>query len=122
MNRRSFLLGFIVAATGGAAITSQARAAPARGLWDELQNLDAAAALDEDLPAEGASEVQSRHSRRRRQHYRSAGRRRVHRRPRGRAYGYYRGPQYRYYRRRRRVCRLVRDRWGRVVRRCWWIR
>lgn len=116
MNRRFFLLGVIGAAASGAAFTS-AQAAPARSLWDELQGPGAATPA-EDLPAEGASEVQDRRYRPRRRVYR--GRRvygpRYRRRPRGWAYGRYWGP-----RRRRRVCRVVRNRRGFLVRRCWWV-
>lgn len=116
MNRRGFLFGVLGMAAGGAALASTAQAAPAQNLWDELQGLDAA----QDLPAEGAAEAQRRHGHRA---YRG---RRVYRRgyhrPRGRAYGYYWGPRRRRrYWGRRRVCRVVRNRWGYLVRRCWWV-
>jgi hypothetical protein len=51
MNRRLFLLGILGAAAGGVALTS-AQAAPAAGMWDDLQSLGAAAA--DDLTAPGA--------------------------------------------------------------------
>ncbi|MBX9759609.1 MAG: hypothetical protein K2Y29_12620 [Beijerinckiaceae bacterium] len=112
MNRRGFLLALAGAAAGGAALSAQAQAAPATALWDELQAMEAGS---EDIPAEGAEETQGRH----RGHYK--GRRpavRYYGRPRGRAYGYYRRPHRRY---RRRVCRLVRSRYGYPVRRCFWV-
>jgi hypothetical protein len=121
MDRRNFLLAFIGAAAGGVALSSQARAAPANSLWDDLQDLEAAGAPVEDLPAEGAEEAQNRRSRGR-GHYRGrryrGGRSYYRRGPRGRAYGYYRRPRRRY---RRRVCRVVRNRYGYLVRRCWWV-
>ncbi len=118
MNRRGFLLGLMGAAVGGAAIASQAQAQE-RGLWDELNDLEAVDAT-EDLPAEGAEEAQHRRSRGRRGGRRRGGRRYYGRRRyrRGRPYWRYRRPR-RYYRRRR-VCRLVRNRYGRLIRRCWW--
>ena len=115
MNRRFFLLGVIGAAASGAALSS-AQAAPAQTLWDDLQGLDAASPT-EDLPAEGASEAQNRRARGRGQY---RGRRAYGRpyrgRPRGRAYGRYWAP--RRPRRRRVVCRLVRNRRGILIRRC----
>lgn len=112
MNRRGFLLGLAGAAAGGVALSTQAQAAPAAALWDELQALDAAA----DLPAEGAQETRG-HRRGRYRDRRPAVR--YYGRPRrGYAYGYYRRPRRRY---RRRVCRLVRSRYGYLVRRCFWL-
>lgn len=112
MNRRYFILGILGAAASGVALTS-AQAAPANTLWDDLQGLDAAA--PEDLPAEGASEAQNRRARSRGySRGRRAYGRRYRVRPRGRAYGRYWAP-----RRRRRVCRVVRDRRGLLIRRCW---
>ncbi len=110
MNRRFFLLGVIGAAASGVALSS-AQAAPA-AVWDELQALDGAPA--EDLPADGALDAQYRRDRR---PYRG---RRVYQRPyrgRGWAYGRYRGPRRRWAPRRR-VCRVVRNRRGLLVRRC----
>ncbi len=115
MNRRFFLLGVIGAAASGAALSS-AQAAPAQTLWDDLQGLDAASST-EDLPAEGASEAQNRRERGRGNRGRRAYGRPYRGRPRGRAYGRYWGP--RRPRRRRVVCRLVRNRRGILVRRCW---
>ncbi|MDP2355999.1 MAG: hypothetical protein Q8M31_08040 [Beijerinckiaceae bacterium] len=121
MNRRYFLLGIIGAAASGAAIAS-AQAAPAQTLWDDLQGLDAASPA-EDLPAEGASEAQNQRSRGRGQSRgqnrgRSRGRRAYGQpyRGRGRAYGRSYGPR----RPRRRVCRVVRNRRGVLVRQCWY--
>lgn len=117
MNRRGFIFGVLGMAAGGAALASTAQAAPAQTLWDELQGLDGA----QDLPAEGAEEAQRRHAR---GHYRgrTVYRHRGYRYPRGRAYGYYWGPRRRRVGwGRRRVCRLVRNRWGYLVRRCFWV-
>lgn len=107
MDRRLFirsLLGVAGSAVAVSAFSSKAQALP---LLDELQAMDAAgsnplqaaAASDADLPAEGAEEAQYYYRRR------YAPRRR-----------YYYAPR-RYYRRPR--CAWVRNRWGRLVRRCW---
>ena len=131
MNRRGFLLALAGAAAGGAVFTAQAQAAPAASLWDELQDLEGGGDdLAGDMPAEGAAEAQGRRGGNYRggravagRHYGRPRGRAYYRRgyyPRGRAYGYYYGPRYRRYR--RRVCRRVVNRYGYVVRRCWWVR
>jgi hypothetical protein len=117
MDRRSFLLGVFAAAGGGAVLSTSARAAPAQSLWDELQHMDANGVPPEDRPAQGAQETQGR--RRARGHYRG---RRTYGRPyrrgrRVRPYGRYWGPRRRWGA--RRVCRVVRNRRGFLVRRCW---
>ena len=124
MNRRGFLLALAGAAASGVALSTQAQAAPAGAVWDDLQAIEAGGeALDGDLPAEGATEAQ-RHGRGRASHGHRAprgryyGRRRAYY-PRGRAYGYYHRPRYRRYR--RRVCRRAVNRYGYVVRRCYWV-
>lgn len=140
MNRRGFLLAIAGVATGGVVAASRAQAAPAGSAWDELLSLENEERI-EDLPADDAQEAQGRGegrgrgrgraNRGRRGHgRRGRGRaygRRYRRVPRGRAYGYYRGPRRRrrygrrWYAGRRRVCRLVRSRYGYLVRRCWWV-
>jgi hypothetical protein len=117
MDRRSFLLGVFAAAGGGAALSTFARAAPAQSLWAELQHLDAAGGAPEDMPAQGEQDVQGR--RRARGRYRG---RRPYGRPnwrgrRVRPYGRSWAPRRRWGR--RRVCRLVRNRRGFLVRHCW---
>jgi hypothetical protein len=115
MHRRSFLVSLIGAAAGSVALSSKAAAAP-QTPWEALQSLEAETTL-EDLPAQGAQEAQRRHSRGYRRHYRGHrgyGRRHFRR-------GWVRGPYYGPRRRwRRRVCRVVPNRWGQLVRRCWW--
>lgn len=124
MDRRGFLLAVIGAAAGGAALPSSARAAPGATLWDELELMESADTPVEDLPAEGAEEAQNRRSRGRgrgrsrgRRVYRGGRRRRYRGRPRGRYYA----PPRRRRRYRRRICRLVPNRYGHLVRRCWWV-
>jgi hypothetical protein len=118
MDRRNFLLAFMGAAGGGLALSSHAQAEPSLTLWDDLQSLETAAGAPEDLPAEGAAEAQYRRDGRRggRRGPPARGRYRG-RPPRGRAYGRRYAPP----RRRRRVCRVVRTRYGQLVRRCWWV-
>lgn len=108
MDRRFFLKSVLSLAGAGAATALLAPEAQALPLLEELQALDATGAnplmaSESDLPAQGASEAQ-----------------------------YYYGQQPRYYRRRPRRyyrplppprvrrCRTFYDRWGRLVRRCWW--
>jgi hypothetical protein len=106
MDRRFFLKSLLGVAGASAASALLAPKAQALPLFDELQAMDAsgsnplATAALADLPAEGASEAQ---------YY-------------GPPPGYYRRRPRRYYAPPPRVrrCRTFYDRWGRLVRRCWW--
>ncbi|MEN9708173.1 MAG: hypothetical protein RIQ68_581 [Pseudomonadota bacterium] len=106
MDRRFFLKSVLGLAGAGAATALLAPEAQALPLLEELQALDAAGAnplmaSESDLPAQGASEAQYYY---------------------GPPPGYYRRRPRRYYRPPPRVrrCRTFYDRWGRLVRRCWW--
>ncbi len=113
MNRRGFLTGLfgVAAATAAAAaFAPAAKAAQAESLLDTLQGMDAGtvenplAATDADLPAEGAQETQFYFGVRRRPVYR-----RAYYRPIVRRRVVYRRPR----------CVWVRNRFGRVIRRCY---
>ena len=105
MDRRIFLKSLLGVAGSGAACVAFAPSAEAAPLLDELAAMDAqgsnplsqAAAHEADLPAPGAHDAQ---------------------------YYYRRRPRRRYYRplppARVRRCRTFYDRFGRLVRRCWW--
>jgi hypothetical protein len=113
MNRRGFLFAIAGAAVGGVIAASPSRAAQGRSAWDDLKDIDNAA----DVPAADATETQAYRRGRHRPRRRVV--RRNYRRPRAR---YYFGPrQRRRYWGRRRVCRIVRNHYGYLVRRCWWI-
>jgi hypothetical protein len=116
MHRRSFILSLIGAAAGGVALSTKAVAAP-QTPWEALQSLEAETPFG-DLPALGAQEAQRRHRGGHRRYYRGHrgyGRRRFRR---GWAWGHYYGPPRRRWR--RRVCRVFPNRYGQLVRRCWW--
>ncbi|MBX9741655.1 MAG: hypothetical protein K2X62_16390 [Beijerinckiaceae bacterium] len=104
MDRRLFIQSLLGVAGSAVAVTALSTKAQASTLMDELQAMDAAAAspvkaaaAEADLPAEGAAEAQYYYRRR------YAPRRRF----------YYARPRY------RRRCVVTRNRWGRLVRRCW---
>jgi hypothetical protein len=106
MDRRFLLKSLLGLAGVGAIASLLAPSAQASPLLDELQALDAARsnplmASESDLPAPGASDAQYYY---------------------GPPPGYYRRRPRRYYRPPPRVrrCRTFYDRWGRLVRRCWW--
>ncbi len=112
MDRRFFLKSLLGVAGTGAAVAAFAPRAEALPLLDELAAMDAtgsnplataSAAAEADLPAPGAEEAQYYY---------------------GPPPGYYRRRSRRYYRPvpppRVRRCRTFYDRWGRLVRRCWW--
>lgn len=110
MDRRFFLTSLLGVAGASAATAMLAPKAQALPLFEELQAMDAAAvnplvAGEADLPAEGATEAQ---------YYYGPPPGTYRRRPRR----YYRAPPPP--RPRIRRCRTFYDRWGRLVRRCWW--
>jgi hypothetical protein len=108
MDRRFFLKSVLTLAGAGAATALLAPEAQALPLLEELQAMEATGSNplvvgESDLPAQGASEAQyyygqqpRRHRRRARRYYRPLPPPRVRR------------------------CRTFYDRWGRLVRRCWW--
>jgi hypothetical protein len=108
MDRRFFLKSVLTLAGAGAATALLAPEAEALPLLEELHAMEATGTnplmvSESDLPALGASEAQYYYGQQPRRH---------RRRPR------------RYYRPlpppRVRRCRTFYDRWGRLVRRCWW--
>ncbi len=105
MDRRLFLQSLLGVAGSGAALVALAPHAEAASLLDELAAMDAqgtnplahSPVQEADLPATGAEEAQYYYRRRRaRRYYRPMRAARVRR------------------------CRTVYDRFGRLVRRCWW--
>ncbi|WP_131859403.1 hypothetical protein [Bosea sp. BK604] len=104
MDRRSFVTGLLAIAAGGVGALAVSEASAAPGTAEACTVSDAAAmenagALDE-LPAEYAQ---------------------YHRRP---THWHHRHSRHRHHRRharRRYVCRVHHDRWGRRVRRCHWV-
>ena len=110
MDRRNFLKSLLGLAGASAAVVALTPSAEALPLLDELAALDATGAnplagasaqAEADLPAPGAAEAQYYY---------------------GPPPGAYRRRPRRYYRPPPRVrrCRTFYDRWGRLVRRCWW--
>ena len=104
MDRRLFIQSLLGVAGSAVAVSALSSKAQAATLFDELKSMDAAGAAglktasapDADLPAEGAAEAQ---------YYRRR---------------YYRPRRRFYYRRPVRRCYWVRNRRGRLVRRCTW--
>ena len=117
MDRRTLLLSMFGLVAGAGAAVAAPTSRGGETIFDELAALD----RDGDLAAEEAQEAQGR----RRAPYRG---RRVaygHRYRPHRAVVRYRAPvrqRRSHYWGHRRVCRFVRNRYGNLVRRCWWVR